>query len=108
MICSTTCAVFSKVKDEDGRQGKGEDQKGKGKSHVRKRESSYVDEYGNEEVHVGGKRFKLYEKKTLNYKKAKAYCKKHDGKLAEGKKKQWSFSTVKLSPYKLMTISCQL
>lgn len=36
------------------------------------------------EVVVGKKRFKLYEKKRMNFKRAKEFCKKKDGKLAEG------------------------
>ncbi len=36
------------------------------------------------EVVVGRKRFKLYEKKRMNFKRAKEFCKKKDGKLAEG------------------------
>ncbi len=36
------------------------------------------------EITYGNKRFKLYEKKALNHKKATLFCKKREGKLAEG------------------------
>ncbi|CAL8118744.1 unnamed protein product [Orchesella dallaii] len=37
------------------------------------------------EIMIGTKRFKLYEKKRLNFPKAKEFCRKKDGKLAEAK-----------------------
>ena len=37
------------------------------------------------EVNYGNKRFKLYEKKALDHKKATLFCKKREGKLAQGK-----------------------
>ncbi|CAG7838151.1 unnamed protein product [Allacma fusca] len=71
------------LKGDDEVKIKPERSKGKTKSNVKKRESGFMDDFGNDEIHVGGKRFKLFEKKHLNYKKATAYCKKNDGKLAE-------------------------
>lgn len=50
------------------------------------------------EIIVGRKRFKLYEKKRLNFKKAKEFCQKKDGKLAEGK----LFVDLSILSYQLM------
>jgi len=38
------------------------------------------------ELRSGTKRFKLYEKEKLSFDKAKAYCKKGTGKLAQCKR----------------------
>lgn len=35
-------------------------------------------------IQQSGKRFKLYEKKKLNHEKAKKFCKKKEGSLAQG------------------------
>ena len=37
------------------------------------------------EINLGHKRFKLYEKKPLMHKKAALFCKKREGRLAQGK-----------------------
>lgn len=50
----------------------------------RRGRGGYPGEARKNEIIVGRKRFKLYEKKRLTFKRATEFCRKKDGKLAEG------------------------